>query len=594
MLFTFVAGLVACQSMALRPDMKRAGRANQIAELGNLVKGISNPKESMPVLRAAKGIVENILAQNATEHMSDEDEALLREVVDMIEVSVYASMDSAHAADEHELTAAAQDVANCNADIAARQAPGGDLGKLHQKTLDKQTELNRLQGEVDAAIITNATEWATFDDYMSMIANPPACPDFPARTKPNLDVYFEKSDYSAWFGVQQGQYEVARQKYLDADAALQAALQAFNLQRALRDTQYCDWKSELEAACARFDTCYAEKSDLYTKIIVPRIQSDMNARIEIFKAGETLIHQVTFLLGESTTQETPAIDTGRYELVFPELDPKGECDLEILGASTWVPTVSCEVEYTECPGLHETTCGTNLNWHAEVGVRTDASKRCIPGYANTKGGNCKTWCGDRGFECLRAQDSHQGRCNLWPEHTRQTTAENGCLQNWADQVCECGLTGPAERTFPSPAVIKNVFSKRRLFAQANKNGESGVGAMLDGPIHADQKWNIESLGDGMYKVQNFHSGRRLFAQVDKNGESGVGAMSDGPLHEDQKWFIEDLGDGRNVFRNVHNGRRLFGQDDKAGTKSFNGEVGVGAMSSGPVWEDQEWLIEAAP
>jgi len=426
----------------LRPDLRRAGRSQSISELGNLVKGISNSKESMPILRAASGIVENILAQNATEHISDDDADLLTEVVDMIETSVYASMDSAHAADEFELNEAAQDVANCNADITARQAATGDLGKLHQKTADKQTELDRLQGEVDDAIATNNTEWETFDNYMNMIANPPACPDFPPRTMPSLDVFFEKSEYSTWFSGQQGQYETARQKFLDADAALQAALQAFNVQRALRDVQYCDWKSELEAACADFDTCYSEKSDLYTKVIVPRIQSDMDARKQIFKAGETLIHQVHFLLGEVDDQETPAIATDRYELDFPELDEKGECDLDVLGASSWVPTVTCEVQYVECPGLHETTCGTNLNWHGSIQVRTDATKRCVPGFARTAGGSCREWCADRGFVCLRAQDSHGGRCNLWPEHTRQTTEDNGCLQKWGDQVCECGLTTP--------------------------------------------------------------------------------------------------------------------------------------------------------
>jgi len=178
-------------------------------------------------------------------------------------------------------------------------------------------------------------------------------------------------------------------------------------------------------------------------VIVPRVQADMDSRIEVFKAGETIIHQINFLFGDAASQETPPVDTTRFELAFPQLPPRGECNLDILDSSVWVPTVTCAVAYTECEGLHETTCGTNLNWHAEVGVRTDAVKRCIPGWAKTSGGTCKQWCGDRGFECLRAQDSHQGRCNLWPEHTRQTTAENGCLQKWADQVCECGLTRPA-------------------------------------------------------------------------------------------------------------------------------------------------------
>jgi len=296
---------------------------------------------------------------------------------------------------------------------------------------------------------------------------------------PSLDVYFEKSDYVVWYAHQQAAYENARGKYLDADAALAAALEAFNLQRALRDTEYCDWKNALEAACASFDQCYEEKSDEYNKVIVPRVQADMDSRIEVFKAGETIIHQINFLFGDAASQETPPIDTSRFELAFPQLPPKGECNLEILDSSVWVPTVTCAVAYTECEGLHETTCGTNLNWHEEVGVRTDVVKRCIPGWAPTGGSNCKKWCGDRGFECLRAQDSHQGRCNLWPEHTRQTTAENGCLQNWADQVCECGVTG---RTFPSPAVITNVFSKRRLFAQSSFSRRFGAMHFVLGPV----------------------------------------------------------------------------------------------------------------
>jgi len=442
MLFTLVAALTASQSAALRPEVSRSRVSQNILQLGRLVSDASKATESLSALRSATRIMDDILAQNATEHISDDDAALLKSVIELVETTIYGSMDSAHVADEAALGAGVAAVAQCNADIAARQAPTGDLGKLHQKTLDKQTELNRLQGVVDDAISANNTEWETFDNHMQMINNPPACPAFPARTMPSLDVYFEKSDYVVWYAHQQEAYVTARGKYLDADAALAAALEAFNLQRALRDTEYCDWKNALEAACASFDQCYQEKSDEYNKVIVPRVQADMDSRIEVFKAGETIIHQINFLFGDAASQETPPVDTSRFELAFPQLPPKGECNLEILDSSVWVPTVTCAVAYTECEGLHETTCGTNLNWHAEVGVRTDVVKRCIPGWAPTGGGNCKTWCGDRGFQCLRAQDSHQGRCNLWPEHTRQTTAENGCLQNWADQVCECGLTTP--------------------------------------------------------------------------------------------------------------------------------------------------------
>ena len=45
------------------------------------------------------------------------------------------------------------------------------------------------------------------------------------------------------------------------------------------------WEGRLEAACASSDTGYADGSDLYDKVIVPRIQSDRTAGIEVFETG---------------------------------------------------------------------------------------------------------------------------------------------------------------------------------------------------------------------------------------------------------------------------------------------------------------------
>merc|ERR1712146_402174 len=56
----------------------------------------------------------------------------------------------------------------------------------------------------------------------------------------------------------------------------------------------------------------------------------------------------------------------------------------------------------------------------------------------TKKGDCKTYCAKQGRKCVRAQDTH-GKCDLEDRHTRQTTAENGCLQKWHDQICACSI-----------------------------------------------------------------------------------------------------------------------------------------------------------
>jgi len=309
-----------------------------------MVKNLaSNPQESKAALQAAAAIVDGILAEtgNATEHMSDDDAALLREVISLIESSIYGSMDAAHTADENALADGVAAVEACNADISDRQSTG-DLAKLKQDVSDDQTELNRLQGVVDDETSNNASAWDTFDNHMQMINAPPACPAFPSRTMPALDVYFEKSEYSLWFAHQAAAYADAKSLYVAADAALTAAIEAYNIQKAIRDTQYCDWKVELEAACASFDACYAEKSDDFNKRLVPRVQSDMDSRIEALKAGETLIHQIKFLLADVANQETPDIDTSRYALDFPTLPPKGQCDLTVLDDAKWTPTPSCD------------------------------------------------------------------------------------------------------------------------------------------------------------------------------------------------------------------------------------------------------------
>merc|ERR1719512_313081 len=255
-------------------------------------------------------------------------------------------MDDSHNADVAELNAAIDSASHCNADIVRRQSPEGDLGILHAAVQAKQQELDRLQGVVDDKTAVNNTKWEEFDGHMQMISAPPACPGLPARTMPALDVYFEKSEYSVWFAAQQASYIVVRDAFVAADGALGDAIHAYNIQKAIRDVQFCDWKGELEAACAAFDKCFQEKSDFYTKTLVPRVTLDMNSRIEVKKAGDTVIHQINFLLGAAAQQETPTIDTSRYQIEFPVLPAKGLCDLSPLDAEEWVPTVECDAKPT--------------------------------------------------------------------------------------------------------------------------------------------------------------------------------------------------------------------------------------------------------
>jgi len=74
------------------------------------------------------------------------------------------------------------------------------------------------------------------------------------------------------------------------------------------------------------------------------VTTDMHSRIENFKAGETLLQQIKFLLAESGTRETPTVKTSRYEIDFPSVPGQGTCDLSPLTSSEWVPVVDCQGE----------------------------------------------------------------------------------------------------------------------------------------------------------------------------------------------------------------------------------------------------------
>merc|ERR1719203_922933 len=115
-------------------------------------------------------------------------------------------MDSAQTADEAALAAAVAAVEECNAQIAARQAPNGDLALLHQDVVEKQTELDVLKGEVDEAKSVNISAWNALDSHMQMIANAPDCPELGSRLRSSLEVYFHESQYSAWYLHQQDGY----------------------------------------------------------------------------------------------------------------------------------------------------------------------------------------------------------------------------------------------------------------------------------------------------------------------------------------------------------------------------------------------------
>eukprot|EP00640_Fibrocapsa_japonica_P000104 CAMPEP_0113939400 /NCGR_PEP_ID=MMETSP1339-20121228/5721_1 /TAXON_ID=94617 /ORGANISM="Fibrocapsa japonica" /LENGTH=543 /DNA_ID=CAMNT_0000942899 /DNA_START=75 /DNA_END=1706 /DNA_ORIENTATION=+ /assembly_acc=CAM_ASM_000762 len=145
-------------------------------------------------------------------------------------------------------------------------------------------------------------------------------------------------------------------------------------------------------------------------------------------------------------------------------------------------------------------------------------------------------------------------------------------------------------------VITNFASSRRIFAQANKNGENGVGAGFSGTIYQDNYWQFKQVscgdmadvGEKCFYLQNAKSQRRLYAQADKVGEDGVGADDGDTIYADQKWLFqkEDCGSEEcYLIVNAYSGRRLYALPD------FNWQAAFGAVDpSSPIEDTQKWIF----
>jgi len=367
MMFTFLAVAAVPQALGMRPAATTTAKSAQFAKLQDLAKAArSDPSDPMTTLQEVASVVNTIMLQegNATDHLTAADQQLLNDVITMIRDAMYGSMNTAQTADNAALTAAIAAINQCYVDFAAEVADGGDIKQLEDSARGHQTDLDALQDDVDEKTILNATAWSNLESHMSLISDAPSCPGLPnPRTMASLDVYFDDSPYVTWWTAQKAAYEPIRDAYLYAHGQLQQALTAYAVGLAVRNVAYCDWKRELEAGCSRYNVCYEMAKAHYLNIVKPAVEESMRMRIEAYKAGETIIHQIRFLLAQEADQATPSIDTSPYTIAFPEVPAKVACDMSALDDASWVPTPDCPLCAFDTPVFITSHAGNNLADH---------------------------------------------------------------------------------------------------------------------------------------------------------------------------------------------------------------------------------------
>jgi len=165
-----------------------------------------------------------------------------------------------------------------------------------------------------------------------------------------------------------------------------------------------------------------------------------------------------------------------------------------LGIDPYCESVTCE-EYdvevgsffmhgvlgqVDCSGMGGTDCTAQLMSWAGPGT-------CVSLVA-TYFESCEEYCQRKGRPCVKAMDDLGACVPNFAGHSRQTTAQGGCLQRWSDQLCVCGRRRPEYNPcLVHPWCVLGLMRLGPMPLGQHEDGEGNVLA-LDTQRHVAARW----------------------------------------------------------------------------------------------------------
>merc|ERR1719394_1275457 len=222
--------------------------------------------------------------------MSDDEISLIREVIDVIRVSVYTSMDSSHVEEQTELDNAVARIQKCNDDMAAEIASTGKVGELLTTAANHQSKYDKLQAEEDALTKTRDEALNSLTGHMSRTSAAPvaSCTSLPKHEIPHWDVYFDSNDFVEWFQQEQQSYQEKREAHKQAESDLSAKADELAHAEATLRAEYCAFMLVLETTCSTHDTCFTAMEMAFGDT-VQRVEKAAEGRRAAFVSGEKAI-----------------------------------------------------------------------------------------------------------------------------------------------------------------------------------------------------------------------------------------------------------------------------------------------------------------
>jgi hypothetical protein len=253
--------------------------------------------------------------------------------------------------------------------------------------------------------------------------------------------------------------------------------------QAAFEMAFCQWRMQITDTCTTLDQCYNGALTLHNKFVADTKVLEKKWKIEYSSLKKIVCYTDVWLTDNKVSAgnlqkcHSTTVDTSPMDIAYPEIPAQAQCvttKVDVYPGSSAFPTTEYKdfldfaVSVIPCVGIGKqqtssNSGGGNVNieptpeacegfghkqcpqlqsskgWHSSTNMDLSGVKAlCFPKYTKTSLSTCKQHCEAAGFVCLRAQDNVKDSCSLDSRHHRQTYAENGCLQKWHNQICQCG------------------------------------------------------------------------------------------------------------------------------------------------------------
>jgi len=298
-----------------------------------MARSTKSKQEQLALVEYGENLVRKLRAQtvNGTKHLDEGEEALLREVIDLIRMSMYGSMKEQHALDQDSLNVRFDEIVKSNSDLAGKLGVGGLVHNAHNTSNGALEKHSNCRGEEAALkVIVNGSQRDLHALVLDIEDPPEINPALFVRTLAGLTEYFEHAQvYVDWYRAGFSSFTEAKAAFDSDTVSHEAKKTVCDAAQTQFENAYSLWKQALETACASHASQHSLANGTYQALQIQFAPLVDNRKIA-FTAGEVLLDKIGCLLGTNNCSDSADPNLTEWELVAPEAPAASSCSTELV------------------------------------------------------------------------------------------------------------------------------------------------------------------------------------------------------------------------------------------------------------------------